>query len=187
IYSYLPNKEDLIIVANYPKYEELNHYEWEEKAVSKLIDAITSLRAQRLELNVPNKNKSKLYIFTESDETAGIFSKLSNNLISLANLSEVEIIREDKEIDNVAVTVKDDYKLYLSLDGLIDLKKELSRLENEKDKIIAELNRAKGKLSNEKFIQKAPKNLVDAEKEKVEKYTNMLNEVEKSIEDIKNK
>ncbi|MFM1539452.1 valine--tRNA ligase [Helcococcus bovis] len=187
IYSYLPNKEDLIIVANYPKYEELNHYEWEEKAVSKLIDAITSLRSQRLELNVPNKNKSKLYIFTESDETAGIFSKLSNNLISLANLSEVEIIREDKEIDNVAVTVKDDYKLYLSLDGLIDLKKELSRLENEKDKIISELNRAKGKLSNEKFTQKAPKNLVDAEKEKVEKYTNMLNEVEKSIEDIKNK
>lgn len=187
IYSYLPNTKDLIIVADYPKYEELNHYEWEEKAVSKLIDAITSLRAQRLELNVPNKNKSKLYIFTESDETAGIFSKLSNNLISLANLSEVEIIREDKEIDNVAVTVKDDYKLYLSLDGLIDLKKELSRLENEKDKIIAELNRAKGKLSNEKFTQKAPKNLVDAEKEKVEKYTNMLNEVEKSIEDIKNK
>lgn len=187
IYSYLPNTKDLIIVADYPKYEEANHYKWEEKAVSKLVDAITSLRAQRQELNVPNKNKSKLYIFTESDETAEIFSKLSNNLISLANLSEVEILREDKEMDNVAVTVKDDYKLYLSLDGLIDLKKELSRLENEKDKIIAELNRAKGKLSNEKFTQKAPKNLVDAEKEKVEKYTNMLNEVEKSIEDIKNK
>lgn len=187
IYSLLPEKEDMIIKSDYPVYKEENNYEWEEKAVAKIIDAITSVRAQKIELNVPNKNKSKLFIFTESDVTADIFEKLSSNLVSLASLSEVEVLREDSNLENVAVVIKDDYKLYLSLEGLIDFESEIIRLNDEKKKIISELSRAEGKLKNEKFISKAPENLVNAEKEKVEKYSKMLLEVEKSISDIEGK
>ncbi|WP_282925692.1 valine--tRNA ligase [Helcococcus kunzii] len=189
IYSFLPNikTEEKIINAKYPIYEEENNYEWEEKAISKLIDAITSIRAQKSELNVPHKNKSKLFIFTESDMTSDIFTRLSENLVSLASLSEVEVIREDRELENVATIIKDDYKLYLSLEGLIDNEKELKRLNGEKKKIISEIERAKGKLSNEKFTSKAPEKLVNEEKAKVEKYSKMLVEVEKSISEIESK
>ena len=189
IYSFLPNikTEEKIINAKYPIYEEENNYEWEEKAISKLIDAITSIRAQKSELNVPHKNKSKLFIFTESDMTSDIFTRLSENLVSLASLSEVEVIREDRELENVATIIKDDYKLYLSLEGLIDNEKELKRLNGEKKKIISEIERAKGKLSNEKFTSKAPEKLVNEEKAKVEKYSKMLAEVEKSISEIESK
>ncbi|MCT1796754.1 valine--tRNA ligase [Helcococcus kunzii] len=189
IYSFLPNikTEEKIINAKYPIYEEENNYEWEEKAISKLIDAITSIRAQKSELNVPHKNKSKLFVFTESDMTSDIFTRLSENLVSLASLSEVEVIREDRELENVATIIKDDYKLYLSLEGLIDNEKELKRLNGEKKKIISEIERAKGKLSNEKFTSKAPEKLVNEEKAKVEKYSKMLAEVEKSISEIESK
>ena len=187
IYSYLPNKEDLIIVAAYPVYEEEDNYEWEEKAISKLIDAITSIRAQKKELNVPNKTESKLYIYSHNEETKNIFEKLSSNLKALASLSSIEILDEEKQLENVATILNDDYKLFLSLEGLIDYKKELERLQDEKKNLISELKRAEGKLSNENFTSKAPEKLVQAERDKQEKYTNLIKEVEKSIEEIKAK
>lgn len=187
IYSYLPDKNDLIIIESYPTYLDENNYEYEEKAISKLIDSISLIRSEKKELNVPNKNKSKLYIYSSNKETLEIFNELSRNLISLANLSEVEIIEKDLEIENAATMIKDDYKLYLSLEGLIDYEKELKRLEDEKKNVESEINRAKGKLSNEKFTSKAPEKLVNEEKAKLEKYTQMLKEVEKSINDVKNK
>lgn len=187
IYSFLPEREDLIIVAEYPVYKEENDYSYEEKAITKLIDAITSIRAQKVELNVPAKNKSKLFIYSDSDETKKIFEQLSKNLISLANLSEVEILDDDKDLENVATIIKEDYKLYLSLEGLIDYEKELQRIKDEVKKIESELKRAEGKLSNEKFTSKAPKELVQQEVDKKEKYSQMLLEMNKSIEDIEKK
>lgn len=187
IYSYLPEKEDLIIVEKYPQYEEDDHYEWEEKAISKLIDAITSIRGQKKALNVSNKTESKLYIYSNSATTRNIFEKLSSNLISLASLSELEILEEEKDLENVATIINDDYKLYLSLEGLIDYEKELKRLQDEKKKVISEIKRAEGKLNNDKFTSKAPEKLVQAERDKLEKYSNQLEEVEKSIKEIQEK
>lgn len=187
IYSYLPDKNDLIIKAKYPEYSKDNNYDWEENAISKLIDAITAIRSQKKELDVPNKSRSKLFIYSANNETKEVFKKLSENLISLAMLSEVEIIDEDKEIENVAIIILDDFKLYLSLEGLIDYEKELKRLQDEKKNTLSEIKRAEGKLSNEKFVSKAPEKLVNEEKEKLEKYKQMLEEIEKSIKDIEEK
>lgn len=186
IYSYLPDTEDMIIVSKYPTFKKENEYKWEEKAVNKVIEAITSIRAQKRELNISNKNKSKLYISTESDKTKEIFEKLSEDLVSLASITEIEFIEKDN-LENVVTIVKDDYKLYISLDGLIDFDKELDRLEKEKKDILSELKRAEGKLNNKNFTSKAPEKLVNAEREKVEKYSKMLSEVEKSIDETKDK
>lgn len=187
IYSFIPGNDELIILAEYPRYSEENAYEYEEKSISKLIDAITSIRSEKKDLNVPDKKETKLFISTANEETKKIFSELSANLKSLAKVNEIEIIDENSSLENVATIVKDDYKLYLSLEGLIDYEKELARLEKEKKNIESELNRAKGKLANEKFTSKAPQKLVEAEEEKVEKYSKMLTEVEKSIIETKSK
>lgn len=187
IYSYLPNTNEKIMIQKYPVYEEEFDYSYEEKAINKLIDAITSIRFQKTELKVPAKKKSKLYIYAFNDETKQIFSNLTPSLKSLANLSEVEILNEELDLEDVATIIKEDYKLYLSLEGLIDYEAELKRLEEERKHVISELKRAEGKLQNEKFTSKAPKHLVDQEIEKKDKYTQMLEEVERSIEEIKKK
>lgn len=187
IYSYLPNSNEKIMIQQYPVYEQEFDYSYEEKAINKLINAITSIRSQKTELKVPAKKKSKLYIYAFNDETKQIFSNLTLSLKSLANLSEVEILNEELDLEEVATIIKEDYKLYLSLEGLIDYKAELKRLEEERNNVISELKRAEGKLQNDKFTSKAPKHLVDQEIEKKEKYTQMLEEVERSIVEIKDK
>ncbi|MDO4779260.1 MAG: valine--tRNA ligase [Tissierellia bacterium] len=187
IYSYLPDMKDLIMVQNYPVYDQKLEFKWEEKAVSIIVEAISAIRNQRAELKVPNAKKSKLTVVSEDEEIRKIFTKLSYNLISLASVSNVEIIEKDDNFNDVATMVMSGYKLYLSLEGLIDYKKEFKRLEDEKKKVISEIERAKGKLNNEKFISKAPQNLVDIEKEKLEKYTDMLKEIETSLEEISKK
>ena len=187
IYSYLPNSVDKIITQKYPVYEEKYDYSYEEKSINKLIDAITSIRSQKTELKVPAKKKSKLYIYALNEETKDIFTKLKSSLQSLANLSDIEILDEELDLEDVATIIKEDYKLYLSLEGLIDYQSEYKRLEEEKNHVISELKRAEQKLQNEKFTSKAPKHLVDMEREKKDKYTKMLEEVERSIEEIKEK
>ena len=187
IYSYLPNSDEKIMVQKYPIYEKQYDYSYEEKAINKLIDAITSIRSQKTELRVPAKKKSKLYIYIFNDETKQIFRNLTSSLKSLANLSEVEILDEELDLEDVVTIIKEDYKLYLSLEGLIDYQAELKRLEDERKHVISELKRAEGKLQNEKFTSKAPKHLVNQEIEKKDKYTQMLEEVERSIVEIKEK
>ena len=64
-------------------------------------------------------------------------------------------------------------QIYVPLGELVDLEKEKARLKAEIERIDGEIARAEGKLSNEKFVSKAPQKLVDAEKEKVAKYRDM--------------
>lgn len=187
IYSYLPNKKGMIIEADYPLYLEEENYEWEEKAISMMIESIKAIRAQRLELNIPNSKKAEIFMFTEDESVRKIFRDLSYNLVSLASVKEVKFLEQDNLDSDAVVMVMEGYKLYLSLDGLIDYAKEKARLEEEKKKIESEIARAKGKLENEKFTSKAPKKLVDEEKAKFEKYSLMLVEIENSLKDVNNK
>lgn len=187
IYGLLPDIKDMIIVSDYPSYAEDRNYEWEEKSVSIIIEAITAIRNQRAEFKVPNSKKSKLYVYSEDGQILDLFDKLSYNLVSLASISELETMKEDKNIEDTAPIIMKGYKLYLSLKGLIDYEKELSRLQDEQNKVLFEIKRASGKLNNEKFVSKAPEKLVEEEKAKLEKYKSMSKEIEQSIIEIKSK
>lgn len=79
-----------------------------------------------------------------------------------------------------------DINIYLDLKSAVDIEDEIKKLETEKQKILNELNRAKKMLSNESFVAKAPESLVNSEKEKLEKYTNLLQKVEERLKDFLN-
>ena len=64
---------------------------------------------------------------------------------------------------------------------LVDIAKELERLEKEEKKLIGEVKRVEGMLSNERFMSKAPQAKIDEEKEKLVKYTNMLEQVRERL------
>lgn len=187
IYGLIPTSNDMIMIEEYPEYEEEMNFEWEENSIQTIIESITAIRNQRSELKVPNSKKSKLYIYSQNKETLDLFERLSYNLTSLASVSEVETMTEDKNIDDSAQIIMKGYKLYLSLQGLIDYNKEYERLTQEKAKIESEIKRASGKLANEKFVSKAPEKLVNEEKEKLEKYESMLEEIQASIADVEAK
>ena len=76
-------------------------------------------------------------------------------------------------------------ELFIPLGDLIDFTEELSRLEKEKLKFISELELAQSKLSNPGFVAKAPQKLVDSEKEKIEKYNALINDIDNRIVEMK--
>ncbi len=151
-----------------------------------LMDAIRSIRNVRSELDVPPSKKATIYVY--SADYKEVFKENANYMMFLASSSEVNILENDIEPDFdhvVAVTSK--AKIYIPSDDIIDYKKEFDRLSREKEKLNKEISRLEGKLSNPSFTDKAPKAVVDKEREKLENYSKMMSDVLEGLEKISSK
>ena len=170
--------EKPLIIAEWPKYDEKLAFESDCASMERLIEAIRAIRNTRAQMNVPPSKKAKLYIISDykdsfNDETSVFFTKL-------ASASEVEYVDKYEDAGSVSI-VSDGAKMYIPMAEIVDMAKERERLEKEKATALSELDRANKKLSNPSFTDKAPAALVEAEKAKIEKYTEMLKSVEEML------
>ena len=85
----------------------------------------------------------------------------------------------------MVTVVCDGAKIFIPFGELVDIEKELERLNKEIVRLEGEIARVDNKLSNEKFVSKAPAKVIDEEKAKKEKYTRMLEQVKQTIENLK--
>ena len=191
IYSYLPNKDDMLIVEKWPEIRDEFNFAEEEKNVNSVISAITSIRNQRASLNVPAKTKQKLIIIAENESNKNLLENIKAQFINLASASDVEILlKNDAKIsdeEGLAKLVFNEFSVYMSLDELIDYQKERERLAAEIKNLEAEIKRAEGKLSNKGFVDKAPEAVVNKEKEKLASYKDLLDKTKESLEEIRDK
>ena len=184
IYSYLPNKNDMLINETWPKYSETKSYKNEEQIIDKLVESVISIRNSRQEMNIAPKKQSDIYILTSDKSLEDDFKQLESLFRSSVSINEYKV-NEDISEDNNIVIVKDSYKIIIPLNDLIDYSKELERLEKELNTAKSELKRAESKLNNEGFLKGAPEALVEKEKEKVEKYSHLIDDINNSISSIK--
>lgn len=184
IYSYLPNKNDMLINETWPKYSENRVYQKEEEIIDRLVESVISIRNSRQEMNIAPKKKSDVYILTSNKDLEDDFKLLESLFKSSVSINEYKV-NEDISEDNNIVIVKDSYKIIIPLNDLIDYSKELQRLEKELETAKSELKRAESKLKNEGFLKGAPESLVQKEKEKVEKYSHLIQDINNSICSIK--
>ena len=184
IYSYLPNKNDMLINETWPKYSESKSYKNEEQIIDKLVESVISIRNSRQEMNIAPKKQSDIYILTSDKSLEDDFKQLESLFRSSVSINEYKV-NEDISEDNNIVIVKDSYKIIIPLNDLIDYSKELERLEKELNTAKSELKRAESKLKNEGFLKGAPEALVEKEKEKVEKYSHLIDDINNSISSIK--
>ncbi|MFN2101555.1 valine--tRNA ligase [Finegoldia dalianensis] len=184
IYSYLPNKNDMLINETWPKYSETKSYKNEEQIIDKLVESVISIRNSRQEMNIAPKKQSDIYILTSDKSLEQDFKQLESLFRSSVSINEYKV-NEDISEDNNIVIVKDSYKIIIPLNDLIDYSKELERLEKELNTAKSELKRAESKLNNEGFLKGAPEALVEKEKEKVEKYSHLIDDINNSISSIK--
>ena len=136
-------------------------------------------------MNVPPSRKAKVYVVSGDGDIRGTFGEGKLFFASLAYASEVEI-REDKqgiEDDAVSVVIAG-ATLYIPFAELVDIAQETERLKKEEKRLQGELARVNGMLSNEKFISKAPEAKIAEEKEKLEKYTQMMEQVKQRLEQL---
>ena len=166
IYQALPHTSESIMISEFPTYNEALTFTAEETDIERIVDCITQIRARRAEMNVPPSKKAKLYVVTKYEDT---FRSASKILEKLASASEV-IITDKYESDDAVTVATAAGSLYIPLAEVIDFEKEKARLSAEMKKNDGEIERLEKKLSNEGFIAKAPKAVVDIERQKLEKY-----------------
>jgi len=133
-------------------------------------------------MNVPPSKKSKVFVVTASEDIKKIFENGKVFFATLGYASEV-LIQEDKtgiDEDAVAVLIPN-AAIYMPFAELVDIEKEIERLRNEEKKLVGELKRVEGMLSNEKFVSKAPAAKIQEEKDKLEKYTTMMKQVQERL------
>ncbi len=175
--------EDLI-VAKWPDLKEKFVFDEEENLVEKLKKLIVEIRNVRAKMNVHPSKKSKLILVTDSD-----FEELEESRSFLEKLGfseEIVIRKEEKDIpENSVSIVVDNIKVFIPFEDLVDIKEEIQRLENEKTRLIGEVERGEKMLSNPGFVNKAPEKKVNEEKEKLENYKQMLKSVEERLNGLK--
>ncbi|MBQ3061727.1 MAG: valine--tRNA ligase [Lachnospiraceae bacterium] len=182
IFITLQDKEESIMISKWPEYDEALNFKDDEQAVEIIKEAVKSIRNVRAEMNVPPSKKAKVYVVTESKDVANVFESSKTFFATLGYASEVIVTDTKEGIDPDAVSaVTSAAVIYIPFAELVDIEKELERLKNEEKKLEGELKRVNGMLANEKFVSKAPQAKIDEEKAKLEKYTNMMEQVKERI------
>ncbi|ADQ40978.1 valyl-tRNA synthetase [Caldicellulosiruptor acetigenus I77R1B] len=179
IYLNLPHVEESLVIATWPKPRGYQFTE-DIQMVEKLIELIRSLRNLRLERNIKPDIKPKVYIKTDDLSMANQLSLWEIYVKRLANFDQVIISNEVPE-DSVALVLSWGVA-YVKLKEIVDVQAELKRLLDEKERLLKEVERSEKLLSNQNFLQKAPEKVVNEEKEKYERYKQMLLSVVQQIE-----
>ena len=139
-------------------------------------------------MNVPNSRKAKVFVVCEDTKLCEGFESLKQSAVMMAAANDF-IIRQDKEgiaEDAVSVVVPD-ATVYVPLEELIDFEQEMERLTKEEERLKKEIARAESMLNNEKFVSKAPEAKVQAERDKLEQYKQMMAQVQERLEGLKAK
>ena len=177
--------EKSIMISKWPEYKEEWNFAKEEKAVETIKEAVRGIRNSRTGMNVPPSRKAKVFVVSDDEQVRDIFEKGKVFFTTLAYASEVVIQSDKSGIDEDAVAVLiPNATVYMPFSDLVDIDKEIERLKNEEKKLEGELKRVNGMLSNEKFISKAPEAKINEEKEKLSKYTIMMEQVKERLKTL---
>ena len=183
IFTFIQDEEETIMLSVWPTYKEEWNFSAEENEIELMKQAIRNIRNLRAEMNVPPSKKAKIYVVSNEYNVRDIFNRGKTFFSSLAYASEL-VIREDKSgIDDDAVsTVIPGATIFIPFADLVDISKEIERLENEKKHLEQEIERVNKKLNNKGFVEKAPQKVVEEERQKGIKYETMYKQVNERLE-----
>ena len=163
------------MLSSWPTFKEEWNFKAEEEEISLIKEAVRNIRNLRSEMNVPPSRKAKVFVVTEDEKVARTFENGKVFFAVLGYASEVVLQKDMAGIDSDAVSVViPNATVYIPFAELVDIEKEIERLNKEKAKLESEVERVNKKLSNEGFVAKAPSHLLEEEKAKKEKYETML-------------
>ena len=186
IFCNLQDEEASIMVSAWPEYKTEWNFEQEEYAVETIKEAVRAIRNVRTSMNVAPSKKAKVYVVSENQKLLQIFEHSKVFFATLGYASEV-FLQSDKQgiADDAVSVVIPEASIYIPFAELVDIAKEIERLQKEEERLTKELARVTGMLSNEKFVSKAPEAKINEEKAKLEKYTQMMEQVKARLAQLK--
>jgi valyl-tRNA synthetase len=179
--------EKTIMLSPWPVYENAFNDPKAETKMENIKEAVRGIRNIRAEKQVPPGQKITVHIHPNDKNAADLFEQAKTFMAVLCNASEITIKQESPvSHEGVISLIIPGATLYLPLASLVDGEKEKTRLEKERKRLLQELTRIDGKLSNEGYMAKAPVNLIAAERKKREEFALMLEKVETELKGTSN-
>ena len=185
VYLNLKHEKDSIMLELLP--EPIYNYEEEEKVIDCINNMIRQIRNTRANMDIVGSKKIAAQININDNSFKNIFDDSVEYFKKLAYIENIEFITNIEDA-NPKYSAHHDEKInvFLNMSNAIDINAEIEKLEKEKQTALSELKRANGMLANEKFVSKAPEKLIEAEKEKVQKYTELLEKIEGRLKELTN-
>lgn len=184
VYGYLPGSQGLLISAPWPKLDAAFEFPAEEKQMEGIMEIIRTIRNLRAEMKVEHGKRTRVKLIPQAgwEDTLSIVEPY---LQRLAGASGVLVgTKDDVETEKTVSAVCAPAEIRIPLGELVDIGKEIARLQKEANNLENEIMRAKAKLSNEGFLTKAPPELVEKEKEKITVNQGMLENLRKRIAEL---
>lgn len=178
IFCNLQEEEETIMVSQWPLYRAEWNYSAEETSTHTIKEAVRAIRGVRTAMNVPPSKKATVYVVSEDQGLLGIFEHSKSFFATLGYAGEVMLQKDKTGIAEDAVSaVIPGAVIYMPFADLVDIDKEIERLQGEEKRLAGELARSNGMLNNEKFVSRAPEAKIAEEKAKLQKYTQMMEQV----------
>ncbi|MBR2530296.1 MAG: class I tRNA ligase family protein, partial [Lachnospiraceae bacterium] len=173
---------DSIMISSWPVYSKDRDFAEDEAQIELIKEAVRGIRNVRAEMSVPPSKKVNMFIVTNDDLVKAAFTNGKVFFESLAGASSSSIQSDREGIDKDAVSVMiANGVIAIPLAELVDISAEIERLTKERKRLEGEIARCNGMLSNEKFISKAPEAKINEEKEKLEKYKQLMAQVDERL------
>lgn len=186
IWGALPETEGKMLIKDrWPLWDEAKTYEAERDRLSFAMEAVKAIRNIRAQADAKPGKALTAYMISDDAEKAMAAERYIRNL---ANISKVTYVdnRDDLPEDAMSAVIGG-AEIFIPSDELLDYKAEYERLRAEEKKLIGEVKRVEGKLSNPGFTGKAPEKVVEAEREKMVKYRTMLDKVREQLAAVEKK
>ena len=185
IYMNLKHNDESIMISAWPKYDEKNNYKQEEEDIELIKEVIKNTRNIRANMNVAPSRKASMIFVTENSR---VIEEGKSFIEKLASADKIIIQKAKSGISDTAVSIAaPGMEIYIPFDELVDIDKEIERLEKELLTYKNEIKRVEKMLSNEGFVAKAPASKIEEEKAKKVKYEELLIKTEERISSLKNK
>ncbi len=183
IYKSIPGVDETIMLSDFPRYNSKLNYSASVKDIEPVKEIIKTVRNIKAKVGAAPSKKVTLYVKTENEK------HIKNGtvyILKLAGVEKIEFIEDKNVLDEKVISqVIDGAELFIPLGELVDLAKELERIQGEIKTVENEIARASSKLSNNGFLEKAPKALVDSERAKLNKYLEMRKKLVAQLKDLK--
>ncbi|MEJ5172103.1 MAG: valine--tRNA ligase [Hydrogenothermaceae bacterium] len=171
IYNHIPTKDkEFLAISKYPELDDNLIFEKEERFIEDLKNLISKIRAVRSDFNIEPTRKLKIRIKPSDKETEKLLTSLKQQISNLVKAESLELSDTPKKDTEVAV-ISDIGEGFIDIEGVIDIEKEIER----QQKILADIEKslkiAENKLNNPSFVEKAPPNVVEKERQLYQELT----------------
>ena len=184
IWKSFQNIDGSIMIEKYPEFNKKYINKNAEYNINVLMSVIKSIRNMRSEMNVSHGKKTVIYIDSDNLEICKVLKKYENIICKMAYAKSVEI-NSDRGDEKLVSAVNDYVKIYIPVDELVDREEEISRLNKELESVNKQLLQAESRLKNEKFLSKAPKEIVDGARELANKLADKSKRILEEISKLK--